>query len=233
MNQDPIRPDLSSIQSDELRELAIRAQVEDAKALVEFYRFATVMVESEAFKRAVRLDLAETAMIWVLASIARNEPADTIERFFFAQIDGMYADSFDAEKTLNAVEREQLAVASRAVFDALGPRVGPIIQDSCERLSALPDTAGLRILATQLEDMRRSVLEFAPRQLLFQTTTVCFKYSVLRKAMNQGANVNWELMQGMLEIHAVLAEINCSIAKKIKSGKLTVVDGKVVKPDNH
>lgn len=190
------------------------------------HRLSQVIVDFAFFPRQGQLALAEAAIMWAFASMARHPQGADAESPFYSLVDAAYVFTQDAANTMNETARNQISVAAIAVQDYLLPESGPIFSDSIQTLQRLNEDASTRSLGDILLLAYELFLDHASLEHLRDLVMHCYRLSLDLELMANG--IECDPVQAMLDVFGDATAVCASGKQGIREGTLVVEDGKVV-----
>lgn len=220
--------DPDSMQTPEGREMAESLNTASAESRQRLDRIKAVLDEIIFYERHMQLDLAESAILLAIASLANVDDRDACEVNLHATVDMMFASTEPAEKSLDESARKAIyADASRTQMQEL-PRTQNAIRQAFESLAALDEDHPYGQLAQLLQLLRQNYLEHAPGHYLPHLIHKCVFLSICLDGEASGADVASAIAIGSSDLAQTVNDITSAIHEQIEQGTLAVEDGRLV-----
>lgn len=225
------RVDMSEMETAIGREVVARLNSEYESNEMKNGFFVRVLKEFRSFEHFYQLELTRSAYAWSMASLASHSRCDNCEKYFEAIIESMYALCEATEKSRTESQLKQLIARSQAVKDRLFADVGEILGDSGERLARLDEMDPRRITGQALHRLFMTFLDHASPNDFPQLIAACSAMCSALACERAGVEIDgMKLVQAMMAVCDYANEISKTVMGDVKSGRLVVVNGKIINP---
>jgi len=179
-------------------------------------RLIRVLYECRVFEDDSWLDMADEAVIWAFVTLSGIENCKYAEDCFFADVDCLYAASFQAEETYSPAERQRIRGDARAVWVRIIPHINAIIQEAQTALQAMNEFDTRRIAGSCAHLFRNArCMEKIPIESQCEMIVTCCKLCSETKSVMLGVDTDNEF----LDTATVFCKLTSQLMATAKSAK--------------
>ena len=183
-----------------------------------------------SFRREVQMDLVEAAIDLVFASLADSPHCSEVERYFWLMVHQTYMATGHAASSLPEDKRLRMCSEAFQKCEEFRPAFREIMIASSRALSQLGQDDFRGRLVRDLSYVRGPLIDHASAAELQELIGPCIALSRATRLFALGGAPASDVAGWAARVSSIALKIWASVEKLIKAGKLSVINGKVVKP---